>query len=410
VRNRHKNLRYFSLGFVVTAMFVGILNWTVDPYGIYGVSIEGVNTAKYAISNHMRLHMAVAVEKIAPQSLIIGTSRAGLGLDENHPGFTAKPVYNLNMPAARMYELLRYLQHAQAVRPLKQVVMGLDFLSFKAAGGEYVGDFDDGRLASNSRNWAVRRLPDLVATLYSIDVLAASLGTLIVRNDTCLPRVAPAGYGVDTVAANQCKVARTGHRKMFLDSEQEFLLDLYAKYDFTSRTSGRSSFAIFREVLRFARRHDIDLRLAILPVHARQLMVIDIAGLWPAYERWKRTVVAIVAEDANEHGGNAYPMWDFSGFNHVSTEPVPGPRDNKNQMTWFWESSHFKKSLGNYLLDRVLGTETAAPRPKPDVGVRINTANIEERLRDARAGKRDYQQNNRTDHTEIVAIKKDIDG
>ena len=63
MRKRHKNLRYFSLGFGVTALLVGILNWTVDPYGIYGLSIEGVNTAKYAISNHMRLHMAVAVEK-----------------------------------------------------------------------------------------------------------------------------------------------------------------------------------------------------------------------------------------------------------------------------------------------------------------------------------------------------------
>ncbi len=409
MRKRQKNLRYFGLGLGVTALLVGILNWAIDPYGVYGVSIEGVNTVKYAISSHMRLHMAVAVEKIAPQSLIIGTSRAGLGLDQNHPGFSDKPVYNLNLPAARMYELLRYMQHAQALRPLKQVVMGLDFLSFKATDGESFGDFDDGRLASAGRNSALRRLPDLISTLYSIDALAASIGTFLVRNDSCLLRVASVGYGIVTGQIKICQVDKFGHRQMFLASEQEFLSALYADYDFTSVASGRSSFAIFREVLRFARRHDIDLRLVILPVHARQLMVIDIAGLWPAYERWKRTLVAIVAEDAKEHA-SVYPLWDFSGFHHVATEPVPGPRDNKNNMTWFWESSHFKKRLGNYVLDRVLETNTSDGRPSPDIGIRIDTKNIEEHLRLTRVGKRKYEQQYSTDRAELIAIKKAIDG
>ena len=44
-----KNLRFFGLGLGISAFLIGLLNWAVDPYGIYGVTLEGINTSKYAV-------------------------------------------------------------------------------------------------------------------------------------------------------------------------------------------------------------------------------------------------------------------------------------------------------------------------------------------------------------------------
>ena len=64
--------------------------------------------------------------------MIIGTSRATAGLDDAHPGFadSAKPVYNLSLPGASIAQMREMLVHAHSIRPLAQVVLGLDLEAF----------------------------------------------------------------------------------------------------------------------------------------------------------------------------------------------------------------------------------------------------------------------------------------
>jgi hypothetical protein len=43
-------------------------------------------------------------------------------------------------------------------------------------------------------------------------------------------------------------------------------------------------------------------------------------------------------------------LWDFSGFDAVSTEPVPTLVKRKVDMLWFWEPAHFKRAVGERIL------------------------------------------------------------
>ena len=60
-----------------------------------------------------------------------------------------------------------------------------------------------------------------------------------------------------------------------------------------------ASMKSFREMLAFARRNEIDLRLFISPVHARYLDWYERAGWWPMFEAWKRALVSAIDEESN---------------------------------------------------------------------------------------------------------------
>ena len=63
---------------------------------------------------------AMNVRKIAPQSLILGSSRSMIGLDAEHPGGgpSVSPRYNFGVPASNLYEMLSFLEHSNELNPI----------------------------------------------------------------------------------------------------------------------------------------------------------------------------------------------------------------------------------------------------------------------------------------------------
>jgi hypothetical protein len=59
-------------------------------------------------------------------------------------------------------------------------------------------------------------------------------------------------------------------------------------------------------------------------------------------------------------GPGPCPLWDFSGYNDFSTEAVPAPGDKKSATRWYWESGHFKSSLGDLILARIYDEEASS--------------------------------------------------
>jgi hypothetical protein len=51
-------------------------------------------------------------------------------------------------------------------------------------------------------------------------------------------------------------------------------------------------------------------------------------------------------------------VYDFSGFNHVTSEPVPQP-GNRSAMINYWETSHYRESVGDTILARLAGGAAA---------------------------------------------------
>lgn len=64
-------------------------------------------------------------------------------------------------------------------------------------------------------------------------------------------------------------------------------------------------------MLDFARAVGIDLCIFINPNHARLLLALRDAGLWPQYEDWKAKMVEVLAAEATAAGKPQFPLWDF---------------------------------------------------------------------------------------------------
>ena len=105
--------------------------------------------------------------------------------------------------------------------------------------------------------------------------------------------------------------------------------------------------------------------------------------------------VQINTEESSRAGRPAFAVWDFSGAYGPSLEPVP--KDANAKMRWYWEPVHYKRELGDLMLNRIL-RDIRSPE-WPGFGVNLEAGNIEAHL----AGLRDLQRSYAAEHPEAIA-------
>jgi hypothetical protein len=94
---------------------------------------------------------------------------------------------------------------------------------------------------------------------------------------------------------------------------------------------------VFRGLVDDIYRSGIDVRLYLEPMHARMMLALQDAGLWPQFEDWKRGLVAIMDEEARKLGKAPLPLFDFSGFNSITDDKIPSADDRSHTAKWFWD-------------------------------------------------------------------------
>jgi hypothetical protein len=137
----------------------------------------------------------------------------------------------------------------------------------------------------------------------------------------------------------------------------------------------------FQKIVNICREKNIKLTVFISPAHATQWETIKAVGKWQTFENWKRKVVQVT------------PVWDFSGYNTITTEEINDVMEN------YPDSSHYTKPVGDLILNRILGyKENEVPK---DFGVLINKENIESHLAKIRTDREEWVKN-RPDDSELV--------
>ncbi len=360
---------------------------------------------------------AEIVCRMQPASVIMGTSRAEVGLDPRHPGWDKFPgrTYNLALAGSGLKELELTLRHAVYASPhLRQVVMGLDFLMFNAnreavVFGTEVLDFDPNRLLTSRSDSCLRsfiydadtllwtkgvaydiatvrhQLPDPQGHVLSWIALYDRDGFRGNNFNALMPVAASDGFRtlIDTATGKQAGQEGYYTSKIWRAGPDQ-------RYCFTH--SGQpDTIAVFHNMVNFARESGIDIRFVINPIHARMLIALEEIGLWPQYEAWKRDLVAVLAEDAEENHSKPFPLWDFSGFNSITTEPIPALGDKRSMMRWWWEPSHYQKAAGDLMLDRVLDYRPGLASVPSDFGILLSPSNIDTWLAETRERGRAYR-------------------
>ncbi len=383
------------------AVVVGV-NTVVDPFKMTRlIEHQDLNVKRPAIENRLRMIKTFDVRHLAPDVLVLGTSRSLTALRMTHPGWMEGTRYNASFDGARAKELFMMLQHAHTIRPTRQVVLALDNWLLLEWSSELRPDVDADLLRrERGVGGRLRLLGADARIIANLDTLRASVDTVSKQGAFGLNWLLPDGQR-DGDRFYPFLDARGGLRASYLAHEREEVeykkvLGPFADVGdapvepparLTADEAGPSTMWLTR-IVDFSRAHDIDLHIYLSPHHAVLSELDVLTGKAARLESLKRYLVEVLHEEGLRHPERGpFPLWDFSLYSSVTTEELPAG-DTKAGPRFYWDPSHAKELVGDWMLDRVFGT-SAAELPVPaDFGVRLTLDNVDEVLaRDRLAGK-----------------------
>lgn len=361
----YKRFNIAFLAFTLPSLFsLGLFNIAIDPYGIFNSpEISELNRLKSKQFLNVRLFKAIKVTQIKPKTLLLGSSRTDLGLNPEHISFAAQqPAYNLGLVGPNLYEIKRYLEHTLTNQPeIETVVLGLDLFMFNEHKQNAI-DFAEHRLGKKSITSS-----DLLNITLSTNAIQASVET-IKSNQTANAYYLYKPNGLRYVYQNK---PRQSARKRFEGSINGLLNsdEYYQNYQLSAKF-----IQDFKDIVAICKNRNIELKVFISPSHASQWESLYRGGLWQVFEQWKRELVQIT------------PIWDFSGYNTITTEAID--REMKN----YWDSSHYRQEVGDLVLDRLFNVP--ANQVPNDFGILVTPQNIESHLANTLAERELWVKNN----------------
>jgi hypothetical protein len=278
-----------------------------------------------------------------------------------------QPGYNLGITGANIYEARRYFEHAIANNPnVKKAVIGLDFFMF-GKGKKNQLDFLENRLLISHIT-----LQDKLNSSFSWGPTRASLKTMIINQSAgdTVGHFYPDGqrnpdYYIQDIYAGLQGI--------------DIMEDLLRKNDFfQSKMRGEvyeiSHLEEVTNMVRLCQENQIECRFFISPSHVTQWESIRLSGAWGVFEEWKRKLAEIT------------PVWDFSGYNSITTEPL------SSTMTNYMDSSHYRQEIGDLVLNRIFQYN---PEIVPeDFGVLLTPETVENHLQQIREDREIWAENN----------------
>ena len=382
-------LRAFVGGFIFMLLAVSGMNWLIDPFSIHSSPrIAGLNQIKPGIVQHERIFKTVVAANGKWQVVILGTSRADIGLDPAHPVFSGRACFNAATSNQTHEETRQLLEAASESGRLTQAVVALDFFASNPRHGE----IPDYQLA-NFKWWRPYEV------VFSGDTLQESVRTVTHQNR----QLALRDYGIWLPDGRREFALRSGHRSAALGSDESYIRSHFL-FPYKFSHEGSEPLDHIRRLIAYAHARGIDLKLLISPSHARQWETLSVDGLWSDWEEWKRRLVAINEQEGVTAKRAPFELWDFSGYNTITTEPFPPVGDDTTSMKWYWESSHYKKETGDMVLYRIFGRVAPDKSLPADFGVLLTGTTIDGHLENIRAGHASWVRAYPEDAAEIRSI------
>lgn len=368
-------VRYVLTFLVVCFLILGAaiaINLLVDPYEVSQLlQLDRFNDRKPAQSAHARLHKPFDLWRKGYDGIVLGTSQVEQGFDTKHPILVERGIklYNAGISEERPFEQALLLRHAAETAGIKFAIVSLDFLRYADGGGRPTF------MRADWTRW--HAVENYLTSLISGEALIDSYST-IVASWKRTPTLQHLPDGTLNVEPFFAEVGQPDYQSLFDSVDAAYLNGVYEPMLKRRAELNRGGFdhSALRDMLATARRFGIALSIFIPPSHARQAEVIRFVGLQPLFDQWLRELIQVVAEDAGRHeGGKVVTLWDFSGYNSVTTEAVPPP-GAKSRMLWYQDSVHFSYRTGRAILDKVLGFAEPDLFDAQRFGVELTQANI----------------------------------
>lgn len=383
---------------------VSTLNYQIDPYLTHQWDSPLLQRLRPVREKLSAWGKTYALARLKPAVLYLGNSRTELGLPTAAAPFDRKTVFNAALAGASVGDAITMARHAARVSRLATVVWGIDAPSFSMVTGST--ELEPELVADGPFFFARRALLDLKRAL-TVDMTSDSLRLLTGSfGAVCLSSLALHGQRDDA-----CIVDRIdgwgGTTKAMEPRLREF-----------GRGDGPTAAAMtaFEASVTALCRAGTRVRLYINPTHALTMEALYWRQKWAAMEQWQRDLAALGA--ARRAAGCDLRVYDFSGYNSVTTEPIPLV-SGRREMAYYWEASHYRATVGQMVLQRMFGAEARsdsdsdtdaeadveaeveAPVALPDdFGVELDGAMLEPHLARLRGARARYQR----EHAEEAAF------
>ncbi|MFV0278429.1 MAG: hypothetical protein ACK5HY_14770 [Parahaliea sp.] len=372
-------MAYLTRLSLVTLLIIATLcgaNWFVDPFGMYwSPVVAGLNQIKPASGDRVRVTKAYRASETRPEALIVGNSRAEMALYPGHPSFKGARVYNQAMPGAGIALQTNYARNTLSASPeLAHIIMSVDYLDFLVPRAQFSALPRDEqlpdylfRLPLFTPDWSgsLARAREKTALLFSLDGLLASLRTVIQQGVDA--------NSIDRWGFNDPRgyieiLQREGITTLFVQKLQELDRNMRSRDLVTinpANGEGSADYAALEDFLAEMSGRGIRVQLFISPYHISYLHLLDDLGMTGDFLAWKRKLVQTV-----ERVSPAIELWDFSGPSSYIHEPVPA--DSRQAMQWYWEPAHYRRVLGDKILDTL-----ASGTVREGFGIRLTSADID---------------------------------
>lgn len=358
----------------------------IDPYGVTNIlSVDGLNDDKTRrVERGGRVERSIRIWQSDFDTLILGGSRAWVGLDPDSPVLKGSEAYNAALRDAALGEIEAIGRFALQQQPPRRVIISLNLSMFDA-------DLRP-REDFQASGFAGQPMPLVYArALLSPEALRDAFWTL--RDNLRGSRSPDLRNGLHLRLAPD-----ENYRRAFDEVlTREYLVKPwhYADFDYDSARLA----ALRRLVADFAAA-GTDVHVFVAPVHARQIEAMHATGVYPTFERWLVDLTTAIADlDTGAPDQGRISLWDFTGYSRFTTEDIPDPGDPATHMKWYWNSALHTPALGDLVLAKMLGRCACS-----DFGVRLTSASIHQVLIRKRAGRLSYARAHPGEVAEVLRL------
>lgn len=344
-------LRYLArcLGFAGgLAALVGGINILVDPWYVFGIpGIPGINQRRPAAADRPWSAKEHLLDRSCADTLLLGNSRIESGLDPESPAWPASAgtVFNAAAAGAAPDYSLGMLRRAVAGGcPPQVAILSVDYPDFLVPPSSSLT-----QPAGSARHpWLTAARDRLEATL-TLGALQDSLATLASQWSQDGRTLTALGFNPLAEYAEIASVS--GYYTLFQHKLRQLERELRTAPRAALQEGSSRPLDMLVRTIWFAKEAGITLHLVIPPYHASYLDLLGHMGRMDEFQAWKD----VVAREA-QHAG--LRLIDFSVPHALTAEAIPAAGDRTTKLRYYWESGHFKSSLGDHMIEHLFSTGT----------------------------------------------------
>jgi len=347
-----KFIRRFLITFSAMMIFIMIVIYSIDPYGLHFHSrYRGFNTHKPTFLNFTRIIKLYNADEIEPEAIFLGNSRIlYLAPEDAFARYKPYRYYNFSLSSGTPDEMKDLLGYSIRNYDIEYTCYGIDFISMINWSTQYASTFDT-LLVKGYKS----KFIELLKLHASTQAITESYNCIISNiND---PEGLHVKYHYNKYGSRSNKWREIHFKRLgddWIDSGIKKVLNTYEPiYNNPNIEIPEYKKDAYLSILNQCRDHGIEYAAFINPLYKEQFILLMKSTAYPVYIEFLKFI-------ANNGG-----LWYFGGINEITSD--------KN---YYWDSQHPRKKLSE-LISRAMFSDTPPPFVNDLFGKYYHSENID---------------------------------